>query len=124
MLWLKAFHASCAMISLTLFIWRGARMWRQSPVTAVIWRRIVPDTVDTLLLGSGATLAYMLSQYPLQQAWITAKLIAVLAYIMLGFVAFRFGRDLIVRRAAWLAALMIFVYIVTVAYFMRPLPFT
>ena len=47
--------------------------------------------------------------------WITAKLLALLLYIGLGMVALRFGRTQRVRVAAWVAALMVAAYIVSVA---------
>jgi len=111
-----------ALLALALFVWRGWKMWRNQPVTTVIWRRILPDTIDTLLLITGITMVVELAQYPLQQPWITAKLVAVLAYIMLGFVAFR-GKGTTLPRAAWLLALLIFAYIVTVAHSQMPWPF-
>lgn len=120
---LKGFHAGCASLSLGLFVWRGARVLRQRPVASRLWGRIVPDTIDMLLLGSGATLAWWLRQIPFESAWLTAKLAAVIAYIFLGFVVMRLGRTQAVRRAAWLAALIVFAYIVSVAATRSPLPF-
>ncbi|MDQ6964971.1 MAG: SirB2 family protein, partial [Mariprofundales bacterium] len=61
------------------------------------------------------TMVVVLEQYPLEQAWITAKLVAVLLYIGLGFIAFR-GSGVALSRAAWLAALVVFGYIVMVAH--------
>lgn len=121
---LKAFHASCAFLSLGLFVWRGHRTLRQKPVASQLWARIVPDTVDMLLLGSGVVLAWWLHQIPFESPWLTAKLVAVTAYIVLGFVVMRFGRSHFVRRSAWLAAIAIFIYIVTVAWSRSPMPFT
>ncbi len=110
-----AAHEAAALAALALFVWRGWRMWRHNPARALLWRRILPDTIDTLLLLTGGTMIVMLGVYPLQSAWITAKLGAVLAYIALGFVAFR-GAGGALSRAAWLAALLIFAYIVAVAH--------
>lgn len=120
---LKGFHMSCASLSLGLFIWRGRRVLHHRPVASRLWGRIVPDTVDTLLLASGAWLAWRLHQIPFESPWITAKLAAVALYIGLGFVVMRFGRTEVVRRTAWLAALVVFAYIVAVAVSRSPLPF-
>jgi uncharacterized membrane protein SirB2 len=120
---LKAFHASCATLSLGLFVWRGGRVLRQRPVASKLWGRIVPDTVDALLLASGVWLAWWLHQVPFESPWLTAKLAAVAAYIGLGFVVMRLGRTRGVRLAAWLAALVVFAYIVAVAVSRSPLPF-
>ena len=119
---LKGFHAGCASLSLGLFVWRGGRVLRRKPVASRLWARIVPDAVDMLLLASGATLAWWLRQVPFESAWLTAKLAAVILYIVLGFVVMRLGRTMHARRAAWLAALIVFAYIVAVASTRSPLP--
>jgi len=110
-----AIHMTAASLALLLFIWRGWWMWRDQPVTKVVWRRIVPDSVDTLLLITGITMMIKLAQYPLEQSWITAKLIAVSLYIALGFIAFR-GKGTFLPRAAWLVALLVFGYVLMVAH--------
>ncbi len=120
---LKGFHAGCASLSLGLFVWRGGRVLRRKPVASRLWSRIVPDTVDMLLLASGVALAWWLHKVPFESAWLTAKLAAVAVYIYLGFVVMRLGRTMHIRRAAWLAALIVFAYIVAVASTRSPLPF-
>ena len=117
-----AIHITVAALALTLFVWRGWRMWRGQPATSLLWRRIVPDTIDTLLLLTGATMMVALAQYPFVQAWITAKLAAVIAYIGLGFLAFR-GRGSRLPRAAWVLALLVFAYVVMVAHSREAWPF-
>ena len=119
---LKGFHASCASLSLGLFVWRGGRVLRHHPVASRLWGRIVPDTVDMLLLASGATLAWRLHQVPFESTWLTAKLAAVMLYIALGFVVMRLGRSMRIRAAAWVAALAVFAYIVAVAWTRAPIP--
>ncbi len=117
-----AIHITAAALALTVFVWRGWRMWCGELPTAVLWRRIVPDSIDTLLLITGVTMMVMLGQYPLQQAWLTAKLSAVVIYIALGFVAFR-GRGARLPRIAWLLALLVFAYVVMVAHTRNAWPF-
>jgi uncharacterized membrane protein SirB2 len=108
-------HMSCAITSLLLFIWRGVSMWREKPVQQRLWRRTVPDAVDTLLLITGITMAALLEVAPWENGWLAAKLIALLTYIGLGTVAFRFGRTLLIKRSCFIAALVVFAYIVSVA---------
>lgn len=115
-------HMSCAVISLLLFSWRGLVMWRQQLVQQHLWRRTVPDTVDTLLLISGISMAVLLDIAPWETGWLAAKLIALLSYIGLGTVAFRFGRTLLIKRISFIAALFAFAYIVSVARSMEPWP--
>jgi uncharacterized membrane protein SirB2 len=111
----RHFHMACATASLALFVTRGVWMLRGSPMLQRRWVRVVPHLVDTLLLASALMLAVMIRQYPLVDAWLTAKVIALLAYIGLGIVALKRGRMLRVRAAAFVAALLVFGYIVAVA---------
>jgi len=113
---------SCAATSLLLFVWRGISMWRGKPVQQHMWRRTVPDAVDTLLLFTGITMAVLLEIAPWEYGWLAAKLIALLVYIGLGTVAFRFGRTMLIKRSAFVAALVVFAYIVSVARSMDPWP--
>lgn len=115
-------HMSCAVLSLLLFGWRGTAMWREKPVQQHLWRRTVPDAVDTLLLFTGISMAVLLEIAPWENSWLAAKLIALLVYIGLGTVAFRFGRTLLIKRISFIAALFVFAYILSVARSMSPMP--
>ncbi len=79
------------------------------------WVRVVPHVIDTALLASAVALAVTTSQYPFVQPWLTAKVLALLRYTVLGSVAIRHGRTRRVRIIAWLLALVVFGYIVAVA---------
>jgi uncharacterized membrane protein SirB2 len=111
----RHFHMACAAASLALFVTRGVWMLRGSPMLQRRWVRVVPHLVDTLLLASALTLAAAIRQYPFVDAWLTAKVIALLAYIGLGTVALKRGRTVRVRAAAFIAALLVFGYIGAVA---------
>jgi uncharacterized membrane protein SirB2 len=112
---LKHFHMSCAALSGSLFLLRGAWMLRASPMLQQRWVRIAPHIVDTLLLASAIGLATWSHQYPGQQPWLTAKVAALLGYIVLGSIALKRGRTKGQRKAAFAAALLLFAYIVTLA---------
>ena len=120
---LKHFHLATIAITLTLFLLRGAWMMADSPRLQARWVRIVPHINDTLLLISGFGLAIMLGQYPLVNGWLTAKLFALIVYIVLGTVALKRGKTRRTRIAAWIAALLVLGYIVAVAIAHDPLPF-
>lgn len=117
---LKLLHMSCAAASATLFVLRGAAMWRGTAWPDAL--RALPHLVDTVLLGSALGLAFWSGQSPLNQPWLAAKLMALLAYIVLGSVALKRGRTPAVRRAALLAALATLAYIVLVARTRQPWP--
>ncbi len=111
----RAIHVVCAGISIALFIARGSmqlagvdwRRWR--------WLRLAPHLNDTLLLGAAVALALASHQYPLAQPWLTAKLVALLAYIALGMVALRARTAAVPRLLAFCLALATVAYIVAVA---------
>lgn len=120
---LKHLHISCAAASYALFLLRGIWMLRDSPSMHRRWVKIVPHTIDTVLLASAIALAYTIGQYPFAENWLTAKVAALLLYIALGLVALRYGKSKPVRLSAWLAAQAVFGYIVLVALNHDPLPF-
>lgn len=79
------------------------------------WVKIAPHSIDTVLLTSAILLAWQLGYTPFNSPWLAAKIIALLLYIGLGMLAFRFAKTKTSRLYAWLAALLTFSYIVAVA---------
>lgn len=120
---LKPFHLATIAITLTLFLLRGVWMMADSPRLQARWVRIVPHVNDTLLLASGFSLAVLLGQYPLVNGWLTAKFFALILYIVLGTYALKRGKTRRRRIAAWVAALLVFGYMVAVAVTHAPFPF-
>jgi len=103
------------MLSIALFVVRGAMQWARPGWRPPRWLRILPHANDTLLLCAAITLAVLSSQYPLQQPWLTAKVLALLAYIGLGRVALRPKGGQLRRKLAFVADLLTVTYIVGVA---------
>ena len=97
-------------------------MLRASPLLQHRLTKIVPHVVDTVLLASAIILAIQLSISPFDAPWLMAKIIALLIYILLGTIAIKRGRTLKIRLIAWLAAQLVFIYIVLVAIAHNPLP--
>jgi len=120
---IKHFHMACAATSGSLFLLRGYWMLRDSARLQQRWVRIAPHMVDTMLLASATVLAAWSGQYPFVQGWLTAKLIALIFYIVLGTIALKRGKTKPVRAAAFLAAVLVFAYIGSVAITKQPLPF-
>jgi uncharacterized membrane protein SirB2 len=71
--------------------------------------------VDSALLVSAIALALQLSYTPANSPWLAAKIVALLIYIGLGTLAFRFAKTPPMRLVAHLAAQLVFCYIVAVA---------
>jgi uncharacterized membrane protein SirB2 len=120
---LKNLHLATIAVTLTLFLVRGVWMMTDSPRLQARWVRIVPHLNDTLLLASGIALAVLIQQYPLVHGWLTAKLLALIAYIVLGTLALKRGKTKSRRIAAWVAALLVFGYMLAVARTHDPFPF-
>ncbi|OGA99910.1 MAG: regulator SirB [Burkholderiales bacterium RIFCSPHIGHO2_12_FULL_61_11] len=112
---LKYLHITCAALSGSFFLLRGIWMLRDSDMLQQRWVKVLPHIVDTLLLGSALIMVFWSAQYPFVQAWLTAKVLALLAYIGLGTVALKRGKTRAVRGWAFIAALATFAYIVAVA---------
>ena len=111
----KSLHITCVALSISLFILRSALQWQD-----ISWRRwpalrVAPHVVDTVLLGSALWLCWIIGQYPFVQGWLTAKVLALVAYILLGRIAL--GRNTAQGRRlpAFIAALCCVGYIVGVA---------
>ncbi|HEX6298569.1 MAG TPA: SirB2 family protein [Burkholderiales bacterium] len=121
-LFVKYVHVGCVLLSLAGFAARGALMLRGSPLLQARFVRVAPHVVDTLLLASALWLAWMMQQYPFVHGWLTAKVLGLLAYIILGSIALRRGHTRAVRLAALAGALLAAGYVVAVALTKNPLP--
>lgn len=108
-------HITFVTLSICLFILRGGlqlagidwRRWR--------WLRILPHLNDTLLLVAAITLALMSHQYPFVLPWLTAKVLGLCGYIILGSLALRRNLPATQRAGYFAAALLMVAYIVAVA---------
>lgn len=118
---IKAVHVSCAVLSIGGFCARGVLSLRGSPLLGARWVRVAPHVVDTALLASALWLAWQSAQYPFAQGWLTAKVLALVAYIVFGSLALRTGRSRRARATAFVLALGTFAYIVSVALTRDPL---
>lgn len=113
---LKHIHLTCVAFSYTLFFLRGLWLINHSPLLQQRWVRIAPHVIDTALLTSAILLAWQLGFSPFNSPWLAAKILALLLYIGLGMVAFRFAKTNQQRLVAWLAAQLAFFYIVAAAF--------
>jgi uncharacterized membrane protein SirB2 len=114
-------HVGSVALSFSLFFLRGLWMWQGTLVQRERWVRIAPHVVDTLLLTSAIAMVVMLSLPVLDTPWLLTKIAALLLYIVLGSVALRRGKTRRIRMTAWLAALVVFGYMVGAAVRHSPL---
>lgn len=117
---LKYVHVTSVIVSYTLFFLRGLWMQRASPMLRQRWVKITPHINDTILLTSAIMLAVLTHRNPLVESWLAAKIIGLLVYILLGLTAFRLGNSKQSRMRAWIAAQVVFIYIVSVAITKNP----
>lgn len=120
---LKHLHLTTVILSFCLFIMRGIWMMAESPHLQARWVRIVPHVIDAILLASAIGLTLTLHQYPFAQGWLTAKVLGLIAYIILGSIALKRGSTLAIRVAAFIGSLTVFGYIVSVALTHSPFGF-
>lgn len=120
---LRHLHVGCVVFSGLGFALRALWMLQDSPRLQQRLTRVLPHVVDTLLLASAIGLAVWSGQYPLAVDWLTAKVLGLLAYIVLGALALRRGRTRVVRLSCLPLALGAYAYIVSVALTRSPYPF-
>jgi len=112
---LKLLHVGCVVVTASGFVLRGIWMLGESPLLRHPLTRVLPHLNDTLLLAVGVGMALTLRQYPLVDGWLTAKLLALLLYIVLGTIALKRGRTKRVRVLAFGGALLTLAYLLAVA---------
>ena len=82
--------------------------------------RWVSYLIDTCLLTAALMLVTILHQYPFVQAWLTVKVLLLAGYVVLGIYALRRARTPAARLAAYVTALLVFLFIASVAYWHDP----
>ena len=119
---IKHAHMMFAIISITLFMLRA---WLAVPAPARIKSKllkILPHVIDTLLLSFGIWLAVLSKQIPFDNSpWLTAKVIGLVLYIVVGTIAIKRGKTQSQRLIATFASIAIFAYIYGVAVSKSPL---
>jgi uncharacterized membrane protein SirB2 len=121
--WLKWLHVGCVIASGAGFLARGVLMLADSSLLRARFIRIAPHVVDTMLLAAAIAMAVLARLSPLAQPWLAAKIAGLVAYIVLGAIALRHGRSRRARGTAFVAALLVFGYIVGTAVQRDPLWF-
>lgn len=119
----KYIHVTFVVLTLGFFIIRGVWMIMDSELLKQKWVKILAPVIDTVLLVSAIVQTIRISQYPFVHDWLTAKVLALVFYIVLGMIALSYGRTKIIRITAWFCALFCFAYIASVAITRNPAVF-
>jgi len=113
--WIKSIHISCVILSFSSFFLRGIWMLFSSSMLHRKWVKTVPHVFDATLLLSALLMLYILKWSVLDYQWLQVKIAALLVYIGLGMLALKPGRPKRIKFLAWLSAMLVFLYIVSVA---------
>lgn len=114
-------HVGCVIASGSLFFTRGCMVLAGIPLANNRTVRIVSVVIDMLLVAAAIALTMIIHQYPFVQAWLTTKVLLLILYIVLGAFALRRGRTRTVRATCFGAAILVFLFIVSVAVAHNPL---
>jgi uncharacterized membrane protein SirB2 len=118
---IKTLHQTAVALSFAGFFARGCGALLNARWVSSRAAKTLPHLVDTVLLASAITLAWLLRLNPLATPWLAAKIVGLVVYIVLGAIALRPGRSLKARAIAWGVALLTFGYIASVAITKSPL---
>lgn len=117
---IKLVHVVCVLLSGTLFLLRGTGVLAGARWPMRLPVRLASYAIDTALLTAALMLVSILHQYPFVQAWLTAKVLLLVVYIVLGVFALRRGRTRASRAAYFVAAFAVFLFIVSIAHWHDP----
>jgi uncharacterized membrane protein SirB2 len=112
---IKAVHIITVLLSGGLFMLRGLLMLAKSRGSNHVVLRWLSYAIDTTLLTAALMLVTILHQYPFVHAWLTAKVLLLVVYIVLGTFALKRGRTRRVQVACYFCALFVFAFIVSIA---------
>ena len=118
-----ALHIAAVCLSGSFFLLRGLWMIQENTLLEKKIVRIAPHVIDTVLLISAAVLVALTQQYPGIDSWLTVKVLALIAYIVLGVFAFRRGKTKTARVSYLAAAIAAFGFMVSVSLTRSPLGF-
>ena len=117
---LKQIHVFFALTSIIGFMLRWNWRMRGSRLSQMKLTKIAPHIIDTLFLTTGVALTFTINQFPLSTPWLTAKITGLLVYIVLAMFAMSGKVSRPWRVTAFIAAVSIYAWILTVARFKSP----
>ena len=118
---IKAVHIAAVMASGSLFLVRGAAVQLGAAWAMAAPLRYLSYAIDTALLTAALMLATIIHQFPFVQGWLTAKVLLLVVYVVLGSFSLKRGRTRVVRTSCWVAALLVYLFIVSIARAHHPL---
>ena len=112
---IRLFHISCVLLSGSLFCLRGLLMLAGSAAANHVMLRWLSYAIDSALLTAALMLMTLLHQYPIQQNWLTVKVLLIVVYVVLGSFALRGARTYRARAGFFAAAVLVYLFLISVA---------
>ena len=112
---LKTLHVVLVVLAGLLMVARLAMALCGAEYRQFAVLRWLPHLTDTLLLAAAIGLLGWSGQYPFVHGWLTAKVFALIAYIIAASLALDPQRTAAVRISGGSVSVLLFLYIVTVA---------
>lgn len=114
-------HITLVLTSGALFAARGVGVLLGAHWSMALAVRRLSYTIDTALLSAAVLLLVMLGINPFAVAWLSTKIALLLVYIVLGTLALKRARTQRLRLLCYVAALVCYGFMLTVALAHQPL---
>jgi uncharacterized membrane protein SirB2 len=118
---IKLVHVAAVLLSGGLFLLRGLAVQARLGWGMATPVRFLSYGIDIVLLSAALMLLTVLPSTMFANGWLWAKLGLLVVYIVLGSLALKRGRTTNIRRASFVAALLTYVAILTIARAHHPL---
>ena len=118
---IKWLHIIAVLCSGSLFFVRGLMLLNHMKVAMSVAVRYLSYSIDTVLLTTALMLATMLPSAMFANGWLSLKIVLLVIYIVLGSFALKRGRSSKSRAWFFIAALLVFGFMFTVARAHHPL---
>jgi|SRR5690606_959925 len=119
---IKWVHVAAVFSSGGLFLLRGLLVWlgherlaMRAPV------RYLSYSIDSVLLTAALMLLTILPGAMFANGWLTVKILLLLVYVVLGTLALKRGRTPRRRAASYIAALLVYAFMISIAWRHHPL---
>ena len=117
---LKNSHLLLVAISIPFFVARGGSKIMGLNWQSQKWAKVSPHIIDTLLLLTGILLMFATSFFPIEQNWLTSKMVFLVGYILFGIKAMR-AAHVMQQRLYFSLALFCALLMITIARTHHPL---
>ncbi len=120
---IRMVHIAMVIASGSLFMIRGIGLLANASWPRWAPLRYLTYAIDLVLLTAAMMLMTIIQQYPAINSWLTVKVVLLVVYIILGLRAFRPRPSKLYSAGFFVAALMTYGFIISVAISHHPLGF-